>query len=422
MKLRCYYFFKKVENTNCKKEKIHYDFPLSCEIETEVPESKKFEYFPVPIIYELDGNNHTLLENYVGNTVYDTDGKNEFNKIIQVTSSPFSSSFSSSSSSFSIFLNDFIIYCPSTVNAVEHGKNICKLFLPLFRLLVIFSKVGMVHRDIRESNITIKDEQLYLLDYGFACAEGVETNFSGGISCASDDVLNKLKNKNFIFSVHNGDDIFSLIRVITVLLNKNIKKNLDEIDRYDSLNKVADNLRYVWEYYFLFFPDYSIIKNVIYSNDGAKIMENLILQYPICFNIKAIRSNETDEDLIFEVISEVYVHILGVLLDDIIKFDFSKGKKYKANKLFELDKIPVLNSAVTIKTPIIRILKHCFEICSFQMKKKNYEFICTLLESISIILKSGGKRFMKELNPSLENNIIYEYLEEDEDNILKLKC
>jgi serine/threonine protein kinase len=108
------------------------------------------------------------------------------------------------------------------------GINISRLFLPLFKLLKMFAYVGMVHRDIRESNISIKNGKLYLLDYGFACPKGIKTDFAGGICCASDKVLNNLENKKYSFPVQDGDDIFSLIRVITVVFNENIIKKLDK--------------------------------------------------------------------------------------------------------------------------------------------------------------------------------------------------
>jgi hypothetical protein len=54
-------------------------------------------------------------------------------------------------------------------------------------------------------------------------------------------------------------------------------------------------------------------------------MENLISKYPICLNIMTIPFAEQNEDMIYKIISEVCIHILGIVLDDIEKLDFSNG-------------------------------------------------------------------------------------------------
>jgi serine/threonine protein kinase len=50
------------------------------------------------------------------------------------------------------------------------------------KLLVNFEFAGVVHRDIRPANITIKDGVLYLVDYGYCCPTDEKVSFSGGLS------------------------------------------------------------------------------------------------------------------------------------------------------------------------------------------------------------------------------------------------
>jgi serine/threonine protein kinase len=258
LKLRSIKFFKKMEENNENKNENDIGmflkgFPfdmkdLSC---------GDVSYTPFPKVNIVDGCDLVLLEGSLGSAVCYEDGKNNFNNYIKR-------------------------------NRVNQISN---LFRPLFFLLKVFADVGIVHRDIREANVTFHEDKLYLLDYGFCCPSDVDVEYAGGITCASDDVLDKLIKKQYCFKITSKDDVWSLIRMMVLLLNADVKSELDNVERPELIHTFASNVKFFWSQYYII-PNFSSFLKTLLNNKHAEVLVTLIFKCPIYFNFCALKKYE----------------------------------------------------------------------------------------------------------------------------------
>jgi hypothetical protein len=345
-RLRCYKLF-------CKEDEMKNDSEVvKCALEqgfclSEVDYPQFSEYFPVPPVVAASGCNLVVLEKYVGRPLCDKEGLSEFDCAIgknQVSSSSSSSSFSSSAAPAPA---PTTAPAPAPAHVPAHTSSsspisVASLFTGLFDLLALFARCGIVHRDIREANVTILDNKLYLLDYAFCCPAGVEAAFAGGIKCASDFVLNSLRNSHS-FKMSNGDDIYSLIRLMTLMQNQDLRTKLDNLRKSPSYAVEIWNKWNQFEY----IPDFESLKTMIYSGDvdnsdyncklkselGAKIMRRLIREFPYYFNITAVSKNNLGK-LGDSNMYGIFYPLIGGFINDI----GSRSKIMVNSLIFELHK------------------------------------------------------------------------------------
>jgi len=98
----------------------------------------------------------------------------------------------------------------------DNGRQICTsdpsfLFVDVLDALEVAHQKGLVHRDVRPANITIRDGKAALVDWGFATHKDKVANFSGTMSFASDHVLADPQ------KYRPNDDLHSLVRSLVYL-------------------------------------------------------------------------------------------------------------------------------------------------------------------------------------------------------------
>jgi len=106
------------------------------------------------------------------------------------------------------------------------------LVIQLLHVLETAHKRGIVHRDIRPCNLLEVNENILLIDWGFATTIGVKGPYSGTISFASNRVL-QAKNLHDDFESIPADDLHSLVRSVKALTDTTILRQLTKIAKGD---------------------------------------------------------------------------------------------------------------------------------------------------------------------------------------------
>jgi serine/threonine protein kinase len=98
----------------------------------------------------------------------------------------------------------------------DHGRQLCTSD-PSYALVDVIDalqsahSLGLVHRDVRPANITIRDGKATLIDWGFAVTLDYGGSFAGTTSFASDHVLKSPR------TYRPEDDLHSLVRSLVYL-------------------------------------------------------------------------------------------------------------------------------------------------------------------------------------------------------------
>eukprot|EP01124_Arcella_intermedia_P032783 TRINITY_DN7706_c1_g1_i1.p1 TRINITY_DN7706_c1_g1~~TRINITY_DN7706_c1_g1_i1.p1 ORF type:complete len:543 (+),score=88.42 TRINITY_DN7706_c1_g1_i1:50-1678(+) len=81
---------------------------------------------------------------------------------------------------------DFLVMTPCGENFIKFSRNSIQ---DLIQTLQIIHQNGFIHRDIRPSNLIQVNEDVYLIDWGFACKIGDKVKFVGKLEYAAKDIL-----------------------------------------------------------------------------------------------------------------------------------------------------------------------------------------------------------------------------------------
>ncbi|KAM9961158.1 hypothetical protein ACTFIR_003995 [Dictyostelium discoideum] len=91
------------------------------------------------------------------------------------------------------------------------------VYIKALNVIKSFHGIGIIHRDIRSSNIIIVNNKPIFIDWAFSTKKGVKSEYIGTLSTASDRILPLIK-ENTTFSVSRSDELESLVK--TFLLTK----------------------------------------------------------------------------------------------------------------------------------------------------------------------------------------------------------
>jgi serine/threonine protein kinase len=124
-------------------------------------------------------------------------------------------------------------------------KDYSKLLIVLY----VLKELGFVHRDIRPANV-LRDRscgKLTLIDFAFCCDEDEENYFAGGVSCASDYVLeNLIRNPSKEFKMCWRDDLNSWVRCWMLISNEEVAERHRHVQRSDNLKLIALEFARFW--------------------------------------------------------------------------------------------------------------------------------------------------------------------------------
>eukprot|EP01124_Arcella_intermedia_P030589 TRINITY_DN6725_c0_g1_i5.p1 TRINITY_DN6725_c0_g1~~TRINITY_DN6725_c0_g1_i5.p1 ORF type:complete len:367 (-),score=21.89 TRINITY_DN6725_c0_g1_i5:22-1122(-) len=95
----------------------------------------------------------------------------------------------------------------------------------LINLLCVVHSRGIVHRDIRPSNLLEVNGTIYLIDWGFATVTGSLNTFQGTFHYAADDVLMTKDLSQFRYLPKY--DLYSVVRCVFIFAHRYLRKTLD---------------------------------------------------------------------------------------------------------------------------------------------------------------------------------------------------
>jgi serine/threonine protein kinase len=121
-------------------------------------------------------------------------------------------------------------HCGDRFDPTSHSPQ---LLVPIVHTLRLIHAKQIAHRDVRSHNITIKDGQAFLIDFGFACSFDRATRHSGCIHNASDEVLASVV-KSLDHTYTPADDLVSLARLAMLLYGGPVFQAVLEIPRHES--------------------------------------------------------------------------------------------------------------------------------------------------------------------------------------------
>jgi hypothetical protein len=114
----------------------------------------------------------------------------------------------------------------------------------------------------------------------------------------------------FDFAVSNCDDVYSLIRAMIIMLNENVEKSLNLVNRGSNIQDVAGNFKQNWDCL-------TIVPNFLYVLDRfpqkAEFILRLITFYPYLFNFNAFVGIEF-ESMLWRIIPTVLVPIIQIYM------------------------------------------------------------------------------------------------------------
>ena len=102
----------------------------------------------------------------------------------------------------------------------------------LVLLLKFLHSNGLLHRDIRPSNLVCCNGTLTLIDFGFACKINEKTAYAGSKRTVSNSVLTKLMNGNYSLVFLPSDDLESVVKTLFCYLRPTVYSKIKNQEDY----------------------------------------------------------------------------------------------------------------------------------------------------------------------------------------------
>jgi hypothetical protein len=180
----------------------------------------------------------------------------------------------------------------------------------------------------------------------------------------------------FDFAVSNCDDVSSLVRVMIIMLNGEVEKNLNVVIRSNNIQSVAGNFMATWAL-LIIVPNFSYCLERYPQK--AEFILRLIVLYPELFNFNAFMEKEF-ETMLWEIIPTVLVPLIQkylIICDKLLLSTNFVGNIFKYIK-FRID-VTLGNEVNLFRCVISKMLYFCFDSI---LDKSHHQIINKLLDLI----------------------------------------
>lgn len=232
-----------------------------------------------------------------------------------------------------------------TINRINSSSKTTKYIFDLILSIHFLHRYNFSHGDIKPTNILVKDEQLYLIDFGSICYNHKINIEKFNHRCTLHYVSpEECSNNKFYIS----NDIWSLGCVIFEhLTNKKFLYLLLKecnIDKYKIDEMLEDTVEYVKPYKFLAniyskttqeVVDKIIDKYVYYSSKNIYYEYNYIIKKCLCIDYnRRIKSTELLNNKIFSSYLSTYTETSKISIDNLLSYQFTHNSLVNEYKNF----------------------------------------------------------------------------------------
>jgi serine/threonine protein kinase len=206
------------------------------------------------------------------------------------------------------------------VEKVEFESVEMRDYSKLLIVLYVLKELGLVHRDIRPANVLRNTDsgKLTLIDFAFCCDVDEENYFAGGVSCASNYVLQSLSvNPSEKLKMCWRDDLNSLVRCWILMSNEEVAEGHRLVQRSDSLSLMASQLQNFWSDVGIFPFFAEGVDAVLGVEDFWELTRKIpsLMSFISYFRAKTEKNEEYRRKVGLEVFMNMFKVVFKALLD-----------------------------------------------------------------------------------------------------------
>jgi len=118
-----------------------------------------------------------------------------------------------------------------------HGFTSKSQLKDFIRVLQEVHQRNVIHRDIRQSNLIVYENRVYLIDWGYAVIGGNPEKYAGGLWCAANEILTSESEKITSIPQH---DLIMFLKMFFGLLNPRVPEHIQ--NEYNDLKTRKDRI------------------------------------------------------------------------------------------------------------------------------------------------------------------------------------